>query len=69
VGRAGVTDAERRGPYVAGPDLWAKVPPFEYEAPRVFWVLANTWWSVTILAVWLLVAGLWISRPLATQAI
>jgi|RhiMetdeSRZDD1v2_1073273.scaffolds.fasta_scaffold17347_7 ABC-2 type transport system permease protein len=65
----GTADAERRGPYVAGSELWAKVPPFEYEAPATSWVLANTRWSIAMLAVWLILASVWMSRPIATRAI
>ena len=61
----GVADAERRGPYVAGPELWARVPPFEYEAPSTRWVIDHTRWSIGILALWLAAAIAWLLRPLS----
>jgi ABC-2 type transport system permease protein len=65
----GVVDAERRGPYVAGPDLWARVPEFEYQAPATAWVLANNRSSIAVLGLWLVLALAWMSRPLATSVL
>jgi ABC-2 type transport system permease protein len=42
------------GPYTAGPDLWARVPDFDYRAPGAGWVLANHALSIGMLSVWLL---------------
>lgn len=36
--------------YKAGPELWAKVPPFEYRAPSVAFALGRHWISLAILA-------------------
>jgi ABC-2 type transport system permease protein len=38
--------------YLAGPDLWQKVPPFEYRARSVGTVLAGQGWNLALLAVW-----------------
>ena len=65
----GLTDTERRGPYVAGPELWAKIPEFDYDAPTTSWVLSRTRWSVMILGLWLVLATVWVQRPVATAAI
>jgi len=58
-----------RGAYLAGRELWEKVPPFEYEAPGTSWVLANNRWSLAILALWLFAASVWMSRPLGTSVV
>jgi len=55
-----------RTAYLAGRELWEKVPEFEYEAPAASWVLGNTRWSIGVLFAWLVVAAFWMSRPLAT---
>jgi ABC-2 type transport system permease protein len=61
-----ITAHPTRTAYVAGRELWEKVPEFEYEAPAASWVLGNTRWSIGVLFAWLLVAAAWMSRPLAT---
>jgi ABC-2 type transport system permease protein len=38
--------------YLAGPDLWARVPPFEYHRPGVRWVLTRHWPGVAALVGW-----------------
>jgi ABC-2 type transport system permease protein len=43
--------------YTAGPDLWARVPEFEYQPPALAAVLANEAPSLLLLAVWVLLAG------------
>jgi ABC-2 type transport system permease protein len=65
----GVTDTERRGPYVAGPELWARVPAFEYEAPSTKWVIDHARWSIGILALWLAAAAAWLLRPLSAATV
>lgn len=35
--------------YQADPELWAKVPPFHYHAPRLPWALRHSWPSLVIL--------------------
>jgi ABC-2 type transport system permease protein len=40
--------------YVAGSELWTKVPPFQYEAPDASWALGHYGISMTLLAAWLL---------------
>ncbi|MCL4844981.1 MAG: ABC transporter permease [Acidobacteria bacterium] len=42
--------------YLAGPELWARVPPFEYEPPGVGWVLRQQAPALALLAGWV-VAG------------
>jgi ABC-2 type transport system permease protein len=44
--------------YVAGPELWASVPDFDYEAPSVRWVLTNHATSAVILILWVGIAVL-----------
>lgn len=46
--------------YTAGPGLWAKVPPFDYDLPPIARVMAQQWPAFAILAAWLAaaVAGL-----------
>ncbi|MYD70314.1 MAG: ABC transporter permease subunit [Acidobacteria bacterium] len=39
--------------YVAGPDLWAEVPPLQYDAPTLGWVLNNRILSLLVLGLWL----------------
>jgi ABC-2 type transport system permease protein len=39
--------------YVAGPELWAQVPEFEYRAPGVRWVLGTHAGSLGVLGFWL----------------
>lgn len=48
--------AERSKPgivYTAGPDLWSRVPDFNYEAPATGWVLAHYRWSLALMAAWI----------------
>ena len=44
--------------YLAGDELWADVPPLEYEAPELAWVLGNRTLSLLILGIWVL-GALW----------
>ncbi|NOT27640.1 MAG: DUF3526 domain-containing protein [Acidobacteria bacterium] len=39
--------------YLAGSDLWQKVPPFEYEAPSASWALGHYITSTVLLSGWL----------------
>ena len=39
--------------YLAGPELWAEVPPLEYDAPSLGWVLGNRILSLAVLGIWL----------------
>lgn len=39
--------------YLAGPELWARIPEFHYEAPSLATVLGSQRWSIAILLVWL----------------
>jgi ABC-2 type transport system permease protein len=52
------------GAYLAGRELWEKVPEFHYDAPETAWVLRNVRWSIALLAAWLVVALAWMMRPL-----
>src|SRR5690606_7034232 len=49
--------ASLEAPYIAGPELWARVPEFEYRVPGAAWVISHQRASVAALAGWLL-AGL-----------
>jgi ABC-2 type transport system permease protein len=40
--------------YMAGPELWATVLAFSYEAPSLGWVLGNRGVSILVLALWTL---------------
>ncbi len=42
--------------YVAGADLWAAVPPLQYDAPTLGWVLGNRILSLLVLGLWLVTA-------------
>jgi ABC-2 type transport system permease protein len=42
--------------YLAGPELWQKVPEFQYEAPVALWALRQYTGSIMLLAVWLIAA-------------
>ena len=37
--------------------LWASIPPFEYDAPTVAWVLGRYGWALGVLALWAAAAG------------
>jgi ABC-2 type transport system permease protein len=51
-------NAGNRGVYLAGEELWRKVPPFAYTAPGASWVLARQAPSIAILALWCVAAGI-----------
>jgi ABC-2 type transport system permease protein len=54
-----ITLNSRRGEvYMAGPELWSKVPPFRYDAPGVRWALANRRISIAALGLWLVASAL-----------
>jgi ABC-2 type transport system permease protein len=42
--------------YLAGQELWGKVPEFEYEAPGAAWALSHYKRSVALLGAWLVAA-------------
>jgi ABC-2 type transport system permease protein len=44
--------AQGQSNYRAGPELWERVQPFAYEAPKVAFVLGNRWLSVSMLGLW-----------------
>ena len=48
--------------YTAGPELWAEVPPLQYDAPTLGWVLGNRILSLLVLALWLAGAVLLAAR-------
>ena len=52
--------------YIATADTWAEVPPFQYDAPSLGWVLQNRTLSIAMLGLWLvgafLVAGSLVRR-------
>lgn len=45
-------NAKGKPVYVAGSDLWAKIPDFHYLAPDLRWVLATQALSFSMLAIW-----------------
>ena len=42
--------------YMSGPEVWASLPPFKYEAPGLMWVLGNQRLSLAMLIFWCLAA-------------
>lgn len=48
-----VRNAGNTAPYLAGEELWKKVPAFDYEMPGAGWVLSRQWEGIAILLVWL----------------
>jgi ABC-2 type transport system permease protein len=44
--------------YQAGPEVWNRVPPFNYSSPDFTWVVARHVPALLALALWLLAAGL-----------
>lgn len=44
--------------YVAGPELWARIPAFNYQAPQAGWVLSVQTRNLFTLAIWCATAGL-----------
>ena len=48
--------------YRAGPDLWKKVPPFEYTYPPADLALKTHWVSIGTLLLWLALALFLASR-------
>jgi ABC-2 type transport system permease protein len=42
--------------YMAGPEVWASVPDFDYQAPSARWVLANHGVSALVLILWVVVS-------------
>jgi ABC-2 type transport system permease protein len=55
--------------YTAGPELWARLSPFEYHAPPLTWALRGQAWSVAALACWLLLAAAALWRAVTTLRI
>jgi ABC-2 type transport system permease protein len=50
---ADIAANQRKGEvYLAGRELWEKVPDFEYESPSTAWVLGHQRWSLMILGLW-----------------
>ena len=43
--------------YTAGPGLWQRLAPFEYQPPTVTSAIAQQAWSLMSLAAWLLIGG------------
>jgi ABC-2 type transport system permease protein len=40
---------------MVGADLWPRIPPFAYQAPRISWVLRGQWLPLTALGLWMVV--------------
>lgn len=55
--------------YTAGPDLWARVPEFEYEAPGLGWALAQNGKALVMLALWLMVGVAFLARGLSRMTV
>jgi ABC-2 type transport system permease protein len=51
-----VSNQKKGEVYLAGRELWERVPDFDYEAPSTSWVLGNQRWSLVILGVWVVVS-------------
>ena len=60
-GAAGKSVFEADWIYKTGKDVWAKVPPFDYDPPELGVVLAKETTSLLVLALWLVAALLAIS--------
>lgn len=43
--------------YQAGPDFWAKVPPFTYHAPTAGWAALHAWRAALVLMITLMLAA------------
>jgi ABC-2 type transport system permease protein len=43
--------------YTAAPELWARLPPFEYRVPSLSWALGSQQWSLLALVLWLFVGA------------
>lgn len=43
--------------YTAGPDLWNRVPAFDYDGPDVTWALGRNGLSLALLALWCVAAS------------
>ncbi len=61
---------QRKGEvYLAGRELWEKVPHFDYEAPPTAWVLEHQQWSVFILGLWVVVSVVVMMRATGTASV
>jgi ABC-2 type transport system permease protein len=52
-----IRNASNVNPYLAGDDLWKRVPPFTYTAPAASWVLSKQAPALAILALWFVAAS------------
>jgi ABC-2 type transport system permease protein len=52
-----IKNASNVNPYLAGDDLWKRVPPFTYTAPAASWVLSKQAPALAILALWFVAAS------------
>lgn len=57
--------AHTQAGYTAGPELWARVPAFSYDAPGAGWAIGHARASVLLLAAWLIGATLFAARGAA----
>jgi ABC-2 type transport system permease protein len=55
-GAAGQSSFSADWEYTAGPEVWARTKPFDYDPPRLNSVLAGQTTAVVVLALWLIVA-------------
>jgi ABC-2 type transport system permease protein len=55
--------------YVAGPELWSRVPEFEYRTPDAYWALRTQTFSLAALAAWAALAVLALRAALRTVTI
>lgn len=67
---ADIAQNQKKGAvYLAGAELWNKVPAFEYDAPPTRWVLSNVGWSLAMLAFWVVCAGAVLVVSVRTAAV
>lgn len=58
-----ITANQRKGQvYLAGRELWEKVPPLDYEAPSLGWALQAVRPSLLIMLAWCVAAAAWLVR-------
>jgi ABC-2 type transport system permease protein len=65
-----ITSRSRPGAlYVAGPDLWSRVPEFEYRTPGISWAIRSQTFSLAALTAWTAIALLLLRAALRSIAI
>jgi ABC-2 type transport system permease protein len=65
-----ITENQKKGQvYLAGEDLWSRIPAFDYTPPPVSWVLSHASFSVLLLVGWLACATLVLLRSMTTAPV